>query len=123
MVFAIPARVVSCRPVRSSAFFTNAHREPLNAVAAWRSPAERSWFQVCRRTSSNAFVAQATMWKGSRQSAAFGARALTTEWIHSAPSAVTCVNWEDLSSPSRSKNPLRVSLFRPGAARTNRPVS
>jgi hypothetical protein len=65
-----------CRPVRSSAFFTNAHREPLNAVAAWRSPADRSWFQVCRRTSSNAFVAQATMWYGSRQSAAFGGRAL-----------------------------------------------
>jgi putative transposase len=38
-------------------------------------------------------------------------------------SAVTCVNWEDLSSPNRSKNPLRVSLFRPGAAHTNRPVS
>ena len=61
LVFAMLARVVRCHPVRSRGFFTSAQRDPLNVAAARLSPLERSWFQVCRRTSSSALVAQATI--------------------------------------------------------------
>ena len=57
------------------------------------------------------------------QRVAFGARSATTVAIHPAPSALTREICSDRSSPSRSKNPLSVSLSRPTAAHTSRPVS
>ena len=78
---------------------------------------------IRRRTSSTASQAQATMWNESRHSTAFGALALTTVWIQSAPSQPTCVNPADRSGPSAVKNCSTVAFERPSAAHTTRPVS
>ena len=84
-VLAMMARLPRCSGVRSLEFSTSAHRVRFSSAVVAASPPVRSWFQVCRRTWSNALVAQATMWKGSRHSAASGARSVTTEWIHWGP--------------------------------------
>src|SRR5664279_4700526 len=66
---------------------------------------------------------QATTWKESRHSTAFGALTFTTGWIQSAPSQPTCVNAAARSVPSAAKNASTVAWERPSAAHTTRPVS
>lgn len=75
------------------------------------------------RTLSRAFIAHCTTWNGSRQGTAFGALSATTVWIHSAPSALTCVSSAAWSGPSFGKNISKVSLLRPSCADAIRPAS
>src|SRR5664279_5211309 len=100
-------RAQAIHPARSSS-----PRRPLVAKTAQR--ALRSLLPACsrvrRRTWSRAFVPHITTWNGSRQIAACGAFCRTTEWIHSAPSAETCVSRADLVVPSASKNNVKVVL-------------
>lgn len=92
VVLGMAARVVRWSPVRSGGFFSSAHWVALIVVAWSARPVRRSWAASDRRTSSRALVAQATTGKASRHSTAFGARSVTTKWIHSAPSALTWVS-------------------------------
>src|SRR5664280_9987 len=115
LVVLILARLSCWSSVRSAGLFTTAQR-----ALRSRSPA---CSRVRRRTRSRAFVPHITTWNGSRQIAACGAFSRTTEWIHSAPSAETCVSRADLVVPRASKNNVRVSLLRPSWAHTSRPVS
>src|SRR5664279_1236714 len=104
-------------------FFSSAQRVPFRLLACACLPCQRSLFHMPRRTSSNALVAHCTTWKASRQIRACGARSFTALWIHSAPSADTCVNAFDRSGPRSSKKRSSVSVSRPGAAHTSRPVA
>ena len=98
------------RPVRSSGFFHNAQRDRwivLRRRATSGSAARPGCrpgrsraggrFQTSRRTSSSAWVAQATTWNGSAHNTAWGQRLATTWPIHSAPSPDT---WRDLAQRS-----------------------
>src|SRR5436190_11229792 len=93
------ARVARCLSVRCSGLRHTAHRAPLSVTAAsvrLPVPPPRAAFHTCRRTLSNAPVAQAIRWYGSRQRIACGARLPTTSPIHSAASADT---WVALPGP------------------------
>jgi len=102
--------------VRSPGFLRTAHIRLRSRGPAWVA-------SVRVRTLSNAFIAHAMTWNGSRQSTAFGALAATVVWIHSAPSALTWVNNAARSDPRTVKNFARVSELRPSWAHTIRPVS
>jgi len=67
-------------------------------------------FQASRRTTSNASVAQATMWKGSAQRTACGPRWATTMAIHSAASAETWVTWAQRTRPEQVEEPFQGCL-------------
>src|SRR5664279_647031 len=115
LVVLILARLSCWSSVRSPGFLTTAQRALRSLLPACS--------RVRRRTLSSALVHHITTWNGSRQIAACGALSRTTAWIHSAPSAETCVSRADLVVPRASKNNVRVSLLRPSWAHTRRPVS
>ena len=58
-----------------------------------------------------------------RQSTAWGARSVTTSWIHSEPSEETWVSWAERVSPSKSKKSRNVAAVRFFTAHTSAPVS
>ena len=95
----------------------------LMLAASSARPPRRSSAASPRRTSSRALVAHATTWKGSGHSTARGARAETTVWMNSAPSAETWVSAAARSAPRSSKNRPRVSFVRSFPAHTSLPVS
>src|SRR5664279_5410625 len=102
LVVLILARLSCWSSVRSAGFLTTAQRALRSLLPACS--------RVRRRTWSRAFVPHITTWNGSRQIAACGAFCRTTAWIHSAPSAETCVSRAHLVVPSASKNNVKVSL-------------